>query len=415
MKPGSGSSQLGRRGFMVGAGIATAGSLAACASAANKGATGERADQINFVERPDTSTIQRRWASERLRGLMNLFLPSFHADLKTLDEDALRHDVNHAIAQGFSGTLPMINWTPMGSEAWERYHAVLVEEASGRLPIHGIAANKSVDDDIDAIRRLEELGIELVLMAAKHDVGISQDELHESLSRRCASTDLPIMLYAALGKGRNFPSMGPSGQPLEVFDRLADLPNVVAMKISQPVTMMSTLQLCDRVGDRLLMGPVNLDFLPLLGRRHHIQWSGQWNGEAIQTPSQQLGNQLIEACMTNDANAIATATLSIQPVLEQFFNLQADVIRKGAHPWQHNKYYSWLGGGNGGLLPHDAHAPKGAVPVLDAKARLAIRQAFAASGLDMTDAPEEQFVVGRSAWARGVRASDFGELPNYQA
>ena len=51
--------------------------------------------------------------------------------------------------------------------------------------------------------------------------------------------------------------------------------------------------------------------------------------------------------------------------------------------------------------------------MLDARARAAMRAAFRASGLEPTDAPEEQFVVGRAAWARGVRAGDLADLPYY--
>ena len=52
---------------------------------------------------------------------MNLFLPTFLPDLETLDEEAIRHDVNHAIAQGFSGSMPMINWTLPGDPNWQRF------------------------------------------------------------------------------------------------------------------------------------------------------------------------------------------------------------------------------------------------------------------------------------------------------
>ena len=183
--------------------------------------------------------------------------------------------------------------------------------------------------------------------------------------------------------------------------------------MSQPVSLTSTLQLCSRLGDRLSIGPVNLDFVPLLSRHFEISWSGQWNAEAVQTPQCQLGNQLLRACREGDmvlADRVATA---IQPVASRFFEIQANVIRSGAHPWAHMRYYSWLGGGNGGLLPPDPHAPAGAVPVLTAKDRLAIRAAFTASGLDATTDPEEQFVVGRARWARGERSGDLSRLPHY--
>lgn len=43
------------------------------------------------------------------------------------------------------------------------------------------------------------------------------------------------------------------------------------------------------------------------------------------------------------------------------------------------------------------------MPVLDAASRAEIRAAYAAAGLPVTDAPEDEFVVGRAAWSRGVR------------
>ena len=39
---------------------------------------------------PDTSTPQKKKASEQLKGLLNLFLPTFMADGETLDEEAIR-------------------------------------------------------------------------------------------------------------------------------------------------------------------------------------------------------------------------------------------------------------------------------------------------------------------------------------
>ena len=201
--------------------------------------------------------------------------------------------------------------------------------------------------------------------------------------------------------------------PLDVYDRIADMGNVVAVKISQPVSLTSTMQLCQKLGDRLSMGPVNLDFLPLLSRHFRIDWSGQWNAEAVQTPARQIGNRQLAASAAGDVTKVDALARDIEPVLSHFFAVQAPVIRAGAHPWQHNRYYQWLGGGNGGLLPRDSHAPEGAIPVLDARAREGMRAAFIASGLEPTEAPEEQFVVGRAAWARGVRASDLSDLPYY--
>ncbi|MCR2833503.1 dihydrodipicolinate synthase family protein [Parerythrobacter lacustris] len=366
------------------------------------------------VERkwPDASTSQRKWARDNLHGLMSLFLPSFLPDGRTLDEEAIRHDVRHALAQGFAGTMPMINWTLPEDPRWEELYRIVIDEAAGKLPVHGMVAGRDPETDRAQLARLERLGVDLVLLASTYPAGFDAAALYDLMARRIRATELPVMLYAATGR-RSFPGLGPAGQPLDVYDRIADLPNTVAVKVSQPVSLTSTFQLAQRLGDRLSIGPVNLDFLPLLAREVRIAWSGQWNAEAIQTPQEQLGNSILEASARGDFAALDRLAVRIEPVLSHFFAVQAPVIRMGAHPWQHNRYYQWLGGGNGGLLPIDPHAPEGAIPTLDAKARKAMRAAFAASGLTPTDSSDDEFVVGRTAWARGVRPRDLAGHPYY--
>ena len=343
---------------------------------------------------------------------MNLLLPSFLPDFATLDEEAIRHDVNHAIAQGFAGSMPMINWTLPGDANWQRFYEIVLDEANGRLPVHGIIAGRDPDSDIALLRKLERMGINLVLLASTYPADVDASALYDLMAKRITATDLPIMLYAATRR-RAFPALGPAGQPLDVYDRIADLPNVVAVKVSQPVSLTSHMQLCERLADRLSIGPVNLDFLPALARHWRIEWSGQWNAEAVQTPEAQIGNMFVAASTYGDFVELDRLAILIEPVLSHFYAVQAPVIRKGAHPWPFNRYYQWLGGGNGGLLPPDPHAPQGAIPTLDAKARAAMRAAFEASGLPLTDDPDEQFVVGRSAWARGTRVSDMTAVQNY--
>lgn len=364
---------------------------------------------------PDQSTPHKAMASEQLRGLLNLFLPSFMADGETLDEEAIRLDVRNSIAQGFAGTLPLPNWTPTDDPRWEQFHKIIVDEADGKLPLHGIVSGRDPETDIAQLRRFEELGAEMILLAPRHDANISEADLSEAMLKRVRATDMSFILYAALNKGRNFPHLGPAGQPLGVYDRLADEPNVVAAKISQPVTLTSTVQMCEVLADRLLMAPVNLDFVPLLARHYQMQWSGQWNAEAVQTADNQIGNALLAACASKDFDKADQIMQTMQPVIDHFYLVQANSIRMGGHPWQHNKYYTWLGGGNGGLLPVDPHSTPASIPVLTPADRAGIRAAFEASGLTMTDAPEEQFIVGRAAWERGVRPGSETALTRYEA
>lgn len=401
-----------RRGVLAMSGVALAGAAGCTTVEASPAPAAAASGGPRAV---DASTPQRAWARDNLRGMANLFFPSFQPDLTSIDEEGVRRDVRASIAQGFCGTMPMVNWTRADHPNWEIYHRAVVAEAKGKLPVHGLAYMPDAEADIALIRRMEALGCEAIFLSLQQPADTSAGDLFTAYRRRIEATELPVILYAAGGKGRVFPKLGPAGQPLDVFDRVADLPNVVALKISQPLSLTTHMQLCKTVADRLLVAPVNLDFVPLLARHWRMQWSGQWNAEAVQTPENQLANKLLAACASGDAAAIDRTARDIQPAHDAFFALQAAVIKSGAHPVQHNKYYAWLGGGNGGLVPNDPGAPEGAVPVLDAAGRAMMRAAFAASGLRATDAPEEQFIVGRAAWDRGVRAKDMAGLPSYSA
>lgn len=362
---------------------------------------------------PDSSTTQRKWAQTQLTGLMNLIQPLFLGDGATLDEEAIRIDVRAAIAQGFSATMPMPNWTPPGGANWDRFHRIVCDEAQGKIAVHGIVVGRDPEADSAVLNMFERYGIDLVLLAPTFPRDVDSLGLYQLIAARAQATSLPVMLYAATGR-RAFPKMGPEGQPLDMFDRLADLPNIVAIKVSQTVSGPATELICRKLGDRLSIGPVNLELLPRLARQFCIAWSGQWNAEAIQTPSDKAGVELLHASARGDVAMLDAMVQRLQPALSHFFAVQAPVLVNGAHPWPHNRYYQWLGGGNGGLLPPDTHAAEGVIPVLDAAARTAIRAAFAAAGLEPVDAEEDdQFVVGRAAWSRGERPGSMARACGY--
>ena len=47
----------------------------------------------------------KEWAAEQWRGVCNVIMPSFSADLRSLNERAIRHDVRRNIELGFWGAL----------------------------------------------------------------------------------------------------------------------------------------------------------------------------------------------------------------------------------------------------------------------------------------------------------------------
>jgi 4-hydroxy-tetrahydrodipicolinate synthase len=72
------------------------------------------------------------------------------------------------------------------------------------------------------------------------------------------------------------------------------------------------------------------------------------------------------------------------------------------------KYQQWAVGGNGGLLPLKA-GPY--LPVLDAAGRQLIRENYKKAGIAPVGQPEDEFLVGKAAYSKGVRASSLSDRP----
>jgi 4-hydroxy-tetrahydrodipicolinate synthase len=288
-----------------------------------------------------------------------------------------------------------------------------VEEAAGRIVLQGSIDLANVERDVALMRTYEAIGFDsFTVVPLGHPSTVDADTLYEAFASRIRATELPVTVYAAQGRFSTYPHLGPAGQPLDVFDRVADLPNAIGIKVSHPVPLGIHWQLCEKVADRMLVAPVNLDFAPVLARNFQIQWTGQWNVEGVQGPHRQFAHELLAATADHDFARADAVYNEMYPLLEHFYWLQAPAIKRGAHPWAHNKYYSWLTGGNGGLLPLTGPG-RDHVPVLDAAARQGMRDAFAAAGVAVTDAPDDEFIVGKAAWDRGVRPDAATPLPSY--
>jgi 4-hydroxy-tetrahydrodipicolinate synthase len=240
----------------------------------------------------------------------------------------------------------------------------------------------------------------------------SEDAVYEATKSIITATNLGIVLYAKPTAA--FRKFHPTGLPMQALDRLIDLPNVIAVKLTQVVDLMTAFQVAELVGDRALLGVVNLESAPLFARTHSIQWSGEWAVDAVQSPEKPYAVEFIDHLSRRRFAEAAKVYWAMQPALDAFFKLQGPVLAVGGHPWAHIKYYKWLTGGNGGLLRDLKQGPEH-VPTLDAKARQTCRDALTRAGIKCVDLPDEAFVVGNAAYARGARMKDVAGTPHYAA
>jgi 4-hydroxy-tetrahydrodipicolinate synthase len=352
-------------------------------------------------------SAQKAWALEHYKGIENLFMPSFSPDFKTLDEDGIRYDVRNSIRHGFfSMLLSGVGIRTDGEN--KQFIKITCEEAKGKLLTGVMISQRNLAGDLEMIKYVEEIGGTHLFMYPAQSLrnAKTEEEIYQVYSQRIQATQLPIILYA------NFNNFRKIGESVNVFDRLANLPNVVAIKLTQPMNLATAFHVCERLSDRLLVGPVNLDFVPMLAKHYRVQWSGQWNVEAVQSPEKPYAVEFMNLLNARRFDEAMTVYGRLEPALIAFYELQAPLITRGGHPWAHMKYFQWCGGGNGGLI-RDTHASVEQVPVLDAAARKLIRDTFLKVDITPVAAPEEEFLVGKAAYARGVRAVDMKETPSY--
>ena len=231
----------------------------------------------------------KAWARKHFRGKENLFLPSFTQDFAQLDEEGIRADVRQAARHGFFSTLPVSLGLKSRDES-RRLLEIVADEARGKILVTAGVSGRAFDEQVDGLRFAERAGASQIFMSLQR--ADTEAQIVTTARRLIEATDLPVVLYGQ--PDDEFMRFHPSGLPLVAFDRLASLPNVIAVKFTQVMNLATAYELAARVSDRLLIGPVHLEAVPLLASQHHVQWSGQWTVEALQSPERPYGVEFID-------------------------------------------------------------------------------------------------------------------------
>jgi len=347
----------------------------------------------------DSRSEKKEWAHEHLRGLGSLILPSFTPDFKSLDEEAVRLDVRHSIRQGFTSCTVSPNGA--NAEQTRRMWELVRDETRGKVGIGALGGD---------LASLEKLGCSYTMVAYPRRADAqTEDDVYGHFRRFIDSTSMAVVLYGSpVDSLRRF---HPSGIPLNVFDRLANHPNVVGIKLTHPMSAALAFEICERLADRLIIGPCNFDHIPVLGKLYRsVQWSGLWITDSLQSPEKPYAVEMWDLVIKGRMSDAMKVYWQMQPLIQGIYALQAPLLLHESHPWAHMKYLQWVTGGNGGLLPLK---PAPYLPALDAAGRETIRNNFQRAGIIPVDAPEEEFLVGKAAYARGVLASELSGRPLY--
>ena len=340
-----------------------------------------------------TRSERKEWARSALRGIENALMPSFTADLTRLDEEGIRWDVRQAIAHGFFSTMCACE-TGLTLAENKRFLEIACDEAAGRILVSFTLLLDSFEDDIELLAHAEKVGASHALMGYPQTFRPrGENEILEATRRLSESTNLGLVMYAS--DKFDFVRFHPSQVPFEVYDKIADLPNVVSLKVGFGDPAM-TFEAFERFGSRVLVNvgtPWLMGLFPLLRKRYGAQWFGGGSWEMWQSPEKPLVVEYYHHVMKGEVEPAR----SIYWTLAKGNALMMGNIARGGdigmYNWPLGKYISWSVGGNGGVMRQPAMR---LMPPMMAGRKAQLR----AMGIAPRE-PDEEFFVGRVRYSKG--------------
>lgn len=306
-------------------------------------------------------------AREKMRGIWAAALNPFGADL-ALDEAGLRSNIRHWIddleVRGLFVAGKQGEFWSMSLEERKRNMTVAVDECAGKAGTIMSISDQNIDTALELGRHAEACGADYVVVHAPmlsfcHD---RSELLYQYYKRFCDELDIGIAMWS-------HPDSGYLMQPEECA-RIADLPNIVAIKYSVPRDMY--VRLTRMAGDRIQVSTSLeddwLDNIEELGWRLYLCSSPPY---LLQTANDRRMHDYTELAFAGRFAEARKVRDSLEPV--------RDAIRRSKPPGKPTAFGKcWqelLGQVGGHVRP----------PMLELteEERSAVRAAFAASGLTL--------------------------------
>ena len=164
-------------------------------------------------------------ARQKFQGTGTALVTPFHLD-GSVDEAALVRLVEFQIEAGIDMLLPCGTTgegATLETAEWERVIALVVERASGRVPVIAGAGCNSTARALRLTKRAAELGADGTLSVGPYYNKPSQNGFYEHFKAVAEVCDLPLIVY-------NVPGRTSSNIRAETTLRLAELPGIVAVK-----------------------------------------------------------------------------------------------------------------------------------------------------------------------------------------
>ena len=206
----------------------------------------------------------RDWARTEMKGVCNVIIPSYTADLRHLNEAAIRHDVRRDIELGFKGAL-LVSETAITPDEYIQMVEWAADEAAGRLVLFFHASFNTLEENVELAKRAEDAGAEMVLLSYPPSFyPTSLRQVYDYTEAFCAQTNLAVMVFPVPLWG--FERLHPASIPIEMLEEMVDsLPNVAAVKAEGGMPAIAGFtEAWNRLSDRVVVTmPLEQQAIPL--------------------------------------------------------------------------------------------------------------------------------------------------------
>jgi 4-hydroxy-tetrahydrodipicolinate synthase len=161
---------------------------------------------------------------EQFAGLTVAIVTPFQNGL--VDEAALRKTVDWHVAQGTNGLCPVGTTgecPTLSTVEHERVIAVVCEQAAGRIKVMAGTGSNSTTEAIELTRFAKAVGADGAMMVAPYYNKPTGEGFYQHYRAVAEAVDIPIILY-------NIPGRTAKNMEPDVVARIAEIPNVVAIK-----------------------------------------------------------------------------------------------------------------------------------------------------------------------------------------
>jgi 4-hydroxy-tetrahydrodipicolinate synthase len=330
-----------------------------------------------------TKAEAREWVRSEMKGVCNVIIPSYTADLRGLNEAAIRHDVRREIELGFKGAL-IVSETAVTAEEYVQMVEWAADEAAGRLVLIFHASFNTLEENIEVARRAENAGAEMVLLSYPPSFyPTSLRQVYDYTEAFCSATNMAVILFPVPLWG--FERMHPASIPIDMLEEMVDnIPTVAAIKAEGGMPSIAGFtEVWNRLSDRVIVTmPLEFQAIPL-ATVLPLQLIATSNTEC-------LGGavpRMLELCQNGKYDEAMEIFWRVDPARranERIGVAGANTVHRMA--W---KYQAWLTGFNGGPMRMPTQRLVG--PQM-AGYRAAAKEA----GILTATEPDELFFVGRN-------------------